>query len=432
MSSPNERYEILDVFGSPTQHAIVGRCRDLTTGIEYAVKMRRGAGTVERRFTREVEAMQAAAGPHVMSVIEVDPEGEWYTMPIARGELTSATKGLSLSDREKLALAVVRAVAQGLRGFHMEGRVHRDLKPQNILLLDDDKGARWVVSDFGIARNAPGSTTAELTRQGNLVGTERWAAPEQHADAHSATPQTDVYSLGAIVGWIMSGELPTPVHVPLPSERFRTVVTRATRKAPAQRYPTVDDMLEAMERELAGRSGPLSTQLERLLIAPFDIVAFKDFALAHRDNGALLLPELRRIERSTVITWCNVDPEGVEQFAESMCDLLRDGHDVGGLEREGLRPPLLWLLDVLRQLVSKRRLDLAESLANALFAAAEACDQYPVGDAIARWLKALSHEAAVQAMVNAVVASSTERYVRSILEKDWNEPSSTTLRRWML
>ena len=431
MSSPSERYEILDVYGS-TEHAIVGRGRDLATGIEYAVKMRRSAGNVERRFTREVEAMRVAAGPNIMPVIDVDSDGEWYTMPIAKGELTPAASGLSLSDREELALALVRAVAHGLRRFHAEGRVHRDLKPQNILWLDDDKGARWVVSDFGIARNAPGSTTAELTRKGNLVGTERWAAPEQHADAHSATPQTDVYSLGAIVGWIMSGELPTPVHVPLPSERFRTVVTRATRKAPVQRYPNIDDMIEAMERELEGISGPLSTQLERLLTAPIDIKAFKDFALAHRDNGGLLLPELRRIDRSTVITWFDVDPEGIMQFAESMCDLLADGQDIGGLEREGLRPPLLWLLDVLRQLVSKRRLDLAESLANALFAAAEACDQFPVGDAIARWLKALSHEAAVQAMVNAVVASSTERYVHSILENDWNEPSSTTLRRWML
>ncbi|WP_226532827.1 serine/threonine-protein kinase [Microbacterium paraoxydans] len=432
MSSPSERYEILGVFGSPTEHAIVGCGRDLTTGIEYAVKMRRGAGNVERRFTREVEAMRAAAGPNVMSVVDVDPDGEWYTMPIARGELTPAIDGLSLSDREELALAVVRAVAHGLRGFHVEGRVHRDLKPQNILWLDDDNGARWVVSDFGVARNAPGSTTAELTRQGNLVGTERWAAPEQHADAHSATPRTDVYSLGAIVGWIMSGELPTPVHVPLPSERFRTVVTRATRRAPAQRYPTVDDMLEAMEREIESGSGPLSTQFERLLTNPIDIKAFNDFALAHRDNGALFLPELRRIERSTVSTWFDIDPEGMAQFAESMCDLLRDGQDVGGLEREGLRPPLLWLLDVLRHLMRKRRLDLAESLASALFAAAQACDQYPVGDAIARWLKALSHEAAAQAMLNAVVASSTERYVRSILENDWNEISSTTLRRWML
>ncbi|GAA5152343.1 hypothetical protein GCM10025768_20200 [Microbacterium pseudoresistens] len=432
MSSPSERYEILDVFGAPTEHAIVGRGRDLTTGIEYAVKMRRGGGNVERRFTREVEAMRAASGPNVMPVIDVDPDGEWYTMPIARGELTPAIKGLSLSDREELALAVVRAVAHGLHSFHMEGRVHRDLKPKNILWFDDSNGARWVVSDFGIARNAPGSTTAELTRQGNLVGTERWAAPEQHADAHSATPRTDVYSVGAIVGWIMTGELPTPVYVPLPSERYRTVVTRATRRAPGQRYPTVDDMLQAMEHELEGGSGPLSTQLERLLNDPLDVKAFNDFALAHRGNGALFLPELRRIERSTVNTWFDADPEGMTQFAESMCDLLKDGQDVGGLQREGLRPPLLWLLDVLRHLVRQRRLDLAESLANALFTAAEAYDQYPVGDAIARWLKALSHEVAVQAMLNAVVASSTESYVHSILENDWNEPSSTTLRRWML
>ncbi|MDJ0324204.1 serine/threonine-protein kinase [Cryobacterium sp. PH31-AA6] len=432
MSSPSERYEILEAFGKPTEHAIVGRGRDLVTGIEYAVKMRRGEGNVERRFTREVEAMRSAAGPHVMSVLDVDPDGEWYTMPIAAGELTPAIKNLSQNEREELALAVVRAVADGLHSFHVEGRVHRDLKPQNILWLEDEGGARWVVSDFGIARNAPGTTTADLTRKGNLVGTERWAAPEQHADAHSATPRTDVYSVGAIVGWIMTGELPTPVHVPLPTTRFRTVVTRATRKSPAQRYPTVDEMLEAMERELDGDRGPLSTQLEQILSGPFEVETLNDFALAHRDNGALFLPELHRIKRSTFISWFDADPDGLEQFAESMCDLLTGGQDAGGLEREGLRPPLFWLLDVLRHLVHKQRLDLAEPLARALFAAAESCNQFPVGDSVASWLNSLSHEASAQAMLSAVVASSTESYIRSILENDWSKPSSTTLRRWML
>lgn len=303
MTSPSERYEILDTFGTPSAHAIVGRGRELATEVEYAVKMRRGSGHIERRFTREVEAMRASAGLNVMPVIEVDTDGEWYTMPIAKGELTSALENSPHQAREELALAVVRAVANGLRGFHGEGRVHRDLKPQNILWLEDEDGGRWVVSDFGVARNASGTTTADLTQNGHLVGTERWAAPEQHYDAHSATSRTDVYSLGAIVGWIMTGELPTPVNVPLPPGRFRTVVVRATRSEPAQRYSSLDGMLEAMERELKGDGGPLSNQLEQLLIGTVDIQNLNDFALAHRENGDLFLPELQRIEQSITSAW---------------------------------------------------------------------------------------------------------------------------------
>jgi serine/threonine protein kinase len=432
MTSPSARYEIVDVFGEPNEHAIVGRGRDLATGIEYAVKMCRGNGNTVRRFTREVEAMQSAAGRHVMPVIEVDADGEWYSMPIAANELTTAITYLSATEREVLALAVVHAVADGLRNFHIEGRVHRDLKPANILWLEDEQDGRWVVSDFGIARNAVGTTTADLTRKGNLVGTERWAAPEQHADAHSATPQADLYSLGVIVGWIMTGELPTPVHVPLPSARFRTAVMRATRRISTQRYVTVDDMVEAMERELDGDGGPLSTQFERFLSSQFEVEGFGVFALAHRNNGALFLPELHRIERSIVTSWFDADPDGLAQFAESMCDLLADGQDAGGLEREGLRPPLFWLLDVLRHVLHKRRLDLAEPLASALFAAAESCNQFPVGDSVASWLKSASNEAAVQAMLNAIVSSNTESYMRDILARDWSKPSSTALRRWML
>lgn len=432
MTAPEDRYEITDTFGTPTEHAVVGRGRERSTGAEYAVKMRRGAGRVERRFTREVESMQAAAGRNVMPVIEVDEDGEWYTMPIAAGELTAAAKDLSPREREELALEVVRAVADGLRSFHAEGRVHRDLKPQNILRLDDEEGARWVVSDFGIARNIPGTTTAELTREGHFVGTERWAAPEQHADAHAATTQTDVYSLGVIVGWIMTGELPTPVSVPLPSGRFRSVVIRATRRLPTQRFPSVDDLLEAMERERNDAGGPLSVQLQRFIDGSVGIRDFNDFALAHRENADLFLPELRHLDRSVVKNWFNLDPEGLTEFAESMCEHLADGQNVGGLRHAGLRPPLLWLLDVLRHLVNQRRLDLAERLASRFFTAAKACDQFPVGDAISHWLKALTGEASVQAMLRAIATSSTEDYILPILENDWTRSSSDALRRWML
>lgn len=431
MPSPAERYEIIDVFGSPSEHAIVGRGRDLPTGDEFAVKMRRPGAQVERRFNREVEAMQAAAGAHVMPVVEVDPDGEWYSMPIASGELTERAHRLGHEESAALAVAVVRAVADGLRAFHDAGRVHRDLKPQNILWLEDAAGGRWVVSDFGIARNAPGTTTAELTRDGHLVGTERWAAPEQHSTAHSATPRTDIYSLGAIVGWIMTGDLPSAVHVPLPAQRFRSVVARATRLNPEARYQDVDEMLLAMEREAEGSSGPLSAQLDLLLAQPDAVQPLNDFALAHRDNANLMLPELSRIDQALIRRWSAADPGGLELFAESMCDHLSSG-DTGGLSTSGLRPPLFWALNVLRLLVGQRRLELAERLAISFFRAAESCNQFPVGDEIARWLKGLTNAGAVQAMLHAISASGTDDYIRSLLQHDWGKPSSDVLRRWML
>lgn len=431
MTSPADYFEILGTFGSPSPHAIVGRGRELSTGKEFAVKMRRQGDQIERRFTREVEAMRAAAGFHVMPIADVDEDGEWYSMPIASGELTGHLLEIPENEREELALSVVRAVADGLRGFHLDGRVHRDLKPQNILWLEDDHGERWVVSDFGIARNAPGTTTAELTRDGSLVGTEQWAAPEQHTEAHAATPHTDAYSLGAIVGWIMTGELPSPFSVPLPNRRFRAVVSRATRREQEQRYGSLDEMLFAMENAEDAERGPLSSQLDQVLTEPYDVRAAIDFALAHRENSGLLLPELHRFPETLIAEWFATDPGGLAQFLESMCDHLR-GTDTGGLTQSGLRPPLFWALNVLRLLVRKRRFDLAEQAGIPFFAAAESCNQFPVGDAIAKWLKGLSDDRAMQAMLNAIAASSSGAYVRSILEHDWGRFSSDVLRRWLL
>jgi hypothetical protein len=90
------------------------------------------------------------------------------------------------------------------------------------------------------------------------------------------------------------GKRPTPVR------RYRAVVTRATRTAPIKRYLTVDDMLKPMDCELEGDGGPLNTQLDRLLAGPLDVQTFNELALAHRNNGALFLPEL-------LATACSVD-----------------------------------------------------------------------------------------------------------------------------
>jgi HD-GYP domain-containing protein (c-di-GMP phosphodiesterase class II)/tRNA A-37 threonylcarbamoyl transferase component Bud32 len=94
-----------------------------------------------------------------------------------------------------------RQLAAGLHAAHTAGLVHRDVKPSNILLTDD---LRAKVVDFGLAREFDSSRT----RHGSLLGTLEFLAPEQFADAPTAGPPADVYSLGATLFWVLSGQLP--------------------------------------------------------------------------------------------------------------------------------------------------------------------------------------------------------------------------------
>lgn len=429
MAHPSDRFDTLDVLGT-TDHSVVIRGQDKTNDEVVAVKMVRPGAVKERRFQREVSVMRACAGTHVMPILDADSDGEWYSMPIALRELTVEINALSVTEREHLAYGVIHATAEGLRKFHARGQVHRDLKPSNILWLDTDGVGRWVVSDFGIARNEPGATTSAYTRTGAFLGTHGWAAPELHTDAHSADPTADVYSLGVIVGWILTGTQPTPTVVPRPADKFRAVVARATRSEPSRRFGTVDEMLAEMESELDGVAGPPSTHLQRLLASPIDHQVLSRFALAHSDNGKLLLNELPTLDRSELSGWFGADPQGLLTVATRMCEMLQHESDRGGLRYEGLRPPLIWLLEVLKLFIRRNQLEMAESFGTAFFEAVQACDQYPVGDAVARWMKSLNEREA-QTMIDAARASAAVEYLKAYLERDWTEAKSQTLRRWM-
>jgi serine/threonine protein kinase len=156
---------------------------------------------------------------------------------------------------------------------HEIGWIHRDLKPSNLLQLD----GRWTVADWGLTRRPRGQTTdPDRTRVGAPLGTDGWAAPELSADAHAAGPQADIYSIGQIIGWAVTGRRPL-VNIPLIPDNspWREVVTAATHFDPARRPATVDDLQLLIARELE-RTPVAEAPLAGLLTAPrsVDPVAF--------------------------------------------------------------------------------------------------------------------------------------------------------------
>ncbi len=159
------------------------------------------------RFQREAEAMAQLRHPNVMPIYTVG-EGEglaYFVMPLVRGD----TLGQRIRRDGRLPIALVQRIvhetASALEHAHSVGMVHRDVKPENILLEGD--AARVLVTDFGIARAAEARGDS-LTGTGIILGTPDYMSPEQASEEREVDHRSDIYSLGVVAYQTLTGELP--------------------------------------------------------------------------------------------------------------------------------------------------------------------------------------------------------------------------------
>jgi serine/threonine-protein kinase len=235
------------------------------------------------RFRREARAVAQLNHPHVVGVIDA---GEDEGMPYIVFEYV---EGETLKDRIRrhgrlpIAEAVAYAIeiARALGAAHERQIVHRDVKPQNVL-IDEEGSAK--VTDFGIARSL---TEEGLTADGRVLGTTDYVSPEQ-ALGHAVTPQSDLYSLGIVLYEMLTGEVPfhgenqvsvAMKHVreelpdvqsrrPEVSSALAAIVDRATEKDLGRRYATADELIADLEDVLpmeTARSGRTSGEVTTVL-----------------------------------------------------------------------------------------------------------------------------------------------------------------------
>lgn len=247
------------------------------------------------RFRREARAVAQLSHPHIVTVIDFDDgkagdhEGgaPYIVFEHVEGEtlksLIRREGALEITE----ALAYTLEVARALEVAHEHLIVHRDVKPQNVLLGNEGTAK---ITDFGIARTL---TEQGLTMDGRVLGTTDYVSPEQ-ALGQPVTVQSDVYSLGVVLYEMLVGEVPfrgqTPVAVAMrhvreevPDVQSRreevsaataAVVDRATAKDLARRYPDMKAMIADVEEALAieaarsGRAGSELTSVLRTLPAP--------------------------------------------------------------------------------------------------------------------------------------------------------------------
>jgi eukaryotic-like serine/threonine-protein kinase len=159
-----------------------------------------------QRFLREIAIAGSMGHPLIVPLHDsgVADDVLFYVMPYVEGETLgqrlARVRRLPLAD----ALAVAHDVADALGHAHRQGILHRDVKPENILLA----GGRALVADFGLARAIGAANYQKLTDTGVLVGTVYYMSPEQVRDDRDLDQGTDIYALGCILYEMLTGEPP--------------------------------------------------------------------------------------------------------------------------------------------------------------------------------------------------------------------------------
>jgi serine/threonine protein kinase len=189
--------------------ATVLLARDVRHDRRVAIKVLReelAAAVGAERFLEEIRVTASLQHPHILPLFDSGSADGllWYVMPFVEGETLRARMAREGRLPIETALQLAREMADALEHAHRHGVVHRDVKPENVLLQD----GHALVADFGIALALEQAGGARLTRTGITIGTPQYMAPEQAAGDRPIDARTDVYALGVVLHEMLAGESP--------------------------------------------------------------------------------------------------------------------------------------------------------------------------------------------------------------------------------
>lgn len=258
----SERYKIAKYLGGGMSSVYLAT--DIILNREVVVKMIKADPLDKeksvRRFQREVESTIQLSHPNIVSVLDVDETDEYHILvtEVVHGpnlkEYILKNSPLEIDEVISIAMMTLR----GIEHAHDRGIIHRDIKPQNILL---DKDGRVKITDFGIAKAL---SETRMTETNQVIGSVQYISPEQ-AKGQNTDERTDIYSFGVMLFELLTGRLPyeaeTAVSVALKhiSEPFpdisdyrdipvglKNIIMKCTEKEPVNRYRHADDVLSAL------------------------------------------------------------------------------------------------------------------------------------------------------------------------------------------
>src|SRR6185503_2018528 len=277
-------------------------------------------GETSQRFLREIQILSRLQHPNILALLDSGstdetPSRPFYVMPYVDGETLRqrlAREGpLPLAE----ALRLVREAGEALHYAHTQGLVHRDVKPENVLLSQ----GHALVADFGIARAAGVAAGNRLTKTGLSMGTPQYMSPEQIGGEPEVDARADQYSLACVLYELLAGQPPftgpsaaavlsrqvlDPVP-PLTTLRpgvpgaVRRAVERALSKAPADRFASLPEFLAALEAPEA----PATAPKKAIVVLPFaNLSPDPDNAFFAAGLMEEVIADLSRVRALTVIS----------------------------------------------------------------------------------------------------------------------------------
>lgn len=282
------RYKLEAKLGSGGMSTVY-LARDATLDRAVAVKVMHREMSEQpdqlERFRQEARAVAKLSHPNVVAVIDAGEDGghPYIVFEYVEGEtLKQRIARLGALDTQE-ALAYTIEIGRGLTVAHARNMVHRDIKPQNVLI---DAEGRAKLTDFGISRQLEQDG---MTATGRVLGTTDYVAPEQ-AMGHGVDPRSDIYSLGVVLYEMLIGQVPfhadsqvgvamKHVNEELPDVQQRRpevsaatalVVERSTAKDPVERYQEIGEMIDDLSTALeveAARAGSTTGEATSVLDA---------------------------------------------------------------------------------------------------------------------------------------------------------------------
>ncbi|NLO27585.1 MAG: Stk1 family PASTA domain-containing Ser/Thr kinase [Actinobacteria bacterium] len=266
----DDRYEVIRTLGSGGM-ADVYLANDRLLGRQVALKILSSRYATDEqfveRFRREASSAAGLNHPNIVQIYDRgEAEGTYYiAMEYLEGRSLKEIIVKYAPLAQDLVLSIATQILEALRFAHRRDVIHRDIKPQNIIV---DNEGRVKVTDFGIAR---AGSVATMTEAGSILGTAHYLSPEQ-AQGRPVEAASDLYSLGVVMYEMLTGRLPfdgdNPVsiamqhaheHPPSPRnvvpdlpDNLEAVILRSLGKRPIERYLTAQAMLDDLERVQRG------------------------------------------------------------------------------------------------------------------------------------------------------------------------------------
>jgi serine/threonine protein kinase len=292
-------YELVDKIAEGGMGTVY-RGRNLSTAEIVAVKVvpphLLNNPVVIKRFEQEYNVARQINHPNIVKALDFGQEGNsrFLVMEFVDGESLGQKIERDGRMEEAIAIKIVTQVAQGLQKAHKQGLIHRDVKPDNILMTLDGQAK---LTDLGLVKEL--EADLNLTRTGRGLGTPHFMAPEQFRNAKKADVRCDIYSLGATLYMMVTGALPFMSNGPLDawmkkinneidpprqlvpglSERIDWAIRRAMSPDPAQRPENCREFIE----DLTGHSTKKLSQTE----ASLDTVQDYWYMVYHDDDGTV-------------------------------------------------------------------------------------------------------------------------------------------------